>query len=328
MLDVTTMETKPISPDMLIANVIPHDWNPDAQAPVVDGALLKIANGDVGVLENLIEVIGLCMYRGTEFAACPILVGSGKNGKSTYINMLHGILGEDNCASMDMGTIGERFQTVPLMGKLANLGDDISNEFVSGNKAAVIKKIVTGDYVPAEYKGGESFFFKPYCTLVFSCNEVPRLGDHSYGMMRRLFPIPFNATFEPEDPDFNPNIENELADETAIQRAIALGVEGLRKCIEQNGMSKSAETDRMASRIKLDNDSVALFAAEECAAGVSGCVIRLVYDEYVSFCNEAGLNDVSRPKFTARMNEIFNVESTASRVNGRLERVFKDKENS
>lgn len=325
-LDVLTMETLPMTPDMLIANVIPHEWNPDAESPVVDEALLKIADGDAGVLQNLIEVIGLCMYRGTEFGVCPILVGGGSNGKSTYINMLHRILGDENCSSLDMGTIGERFQTVPLMGKLANLGDDISNEFVSGGKAAVIKKVVTGDYISAEYKGADTFAFKPYCTLVFSCNEIPRLGDHSHGMLRRLFPIPFDATFDRGDPDFNPNIENDLSEESAVQRAIALGVEGLCACIENNGLSANVGTDRMTARIKLDNDSVALFAAEECGRGVSGCVIRGLYEEYAGFCHDAGLNDVSRPKFTARMKEIFNVASASQRVNGKVERVFKDRE--
>lgn len=324
-LDVLTMETFPMTPDMLIANVIPHDWNPDAKAPVVDDTLLRIADGDAGVLQNLIEVIGLCMYRGTEFGVCPILVGGGSNGKSTYINMLHRVLGDENCSSLDMGTIGERFQTVPLMGKLANLGDDISNEFVSGGKAAVIKKVVTGDYISAEYKGADTFAFKPYCTLVFSCNEIPRLGDHSHGMLRRLFPIPFNATFDREDPDFNPNIESDLSEESAAQHAIALGVDGLRACIENDGLSANAGTDRMTARIKLDNDSVALFAAEECERGVSGCMIRKLYDGYVEFCHDAGLNDVSRPKFTARMNEIFNVASASQRVNGKVERVFKDR---
>lgn len=327
-LDVLTMETFPMTPNMLIVNVIPHEWNPDAKAPVVDDTLLRIADGDAGVLQNLIEVIGLCMYRGTEFGVCPILVGGGSNGKSTYINMLHRVLGDENCSSLDMGTIGERFQTVPLMGKLANLGDDISNEFVSGGKAAVIKKVVTGDYISAEYKGADTFAFKPYCTLVFSCNEIPRLGDHSHGMLRRLFPIPFNATFDREDPDFNPNIENSLSDDSAVQRAIALGVDGLRACIENDGLSANAGTDRMAARIKLDNDSVALFATEECERGVSGCVIAKLYEGYSDFCHDAGLNVVSRPKFTARMNDIFNTGTWTAKIDGKTQRVFRGCENS
>lgn len=326
-LDVLTLKTLPMTPDMRITNVIPHDWNPAAKAPVVDETLLKIANGDVDVMENLIEGIGLCMYRGTEFESCLLMIGGGSNGKSTYINMLHRILGDENCSSLDMGTIGERFQTVPLMGKLANLGDDISNEFVSGNKLAVIKKVVTGDYIAAEYKGGDTFTFRPYCTLVFSCNEVPRMGDHSYGMGRRIHPIPFNATFDVSDADFNPNIEQDLSEKEAVEHAIALGIDALRNCIERKSLSRGGESARISKRIKLDNDSVALFAAEECEHGVSGCVIRKIYDGYVEFCQDAGLNDVSRPKFTARMNEIFNVESSTAKVNGKTERVFKECKN-
>lgn len=326
-LDVITMETMRMTPEMRIANIIPHDWNPEAESSVVDQTLAKIANGDADVLQNLIEGIGMCMYRGTEFETCLILLGNGSNGKSTYINMIHRILGDDNCSSLDMGTIGERFQTVPLMGKLANLGDDISNEFVSGNKLAIIKKIVTGDYLAAEYKGGDTFTFRPYCTLVFSCNEVPRMGDHSHGMERRLHPIPFNATFSSSDPDFNPNIESELSEEEAIEHAIALGIEGLRQCIERKSLTKSEAGKSILRRIKLDNDSVALFAEEEWPTGVNGYIIRKLYDGYVEFCQDAGLNDVSRPKFTARMCEIFNAKSVTKRIDGNVERVFKSQEN-
>lgn len=323
-LDITTMETLEMSPELAIANVIPHRWNPEAESLIVDETLTKLACYDVEVMENLIEVIGLCMYRGTEFEKCPILDGTGSNGKSTYINMLHRILGDNNCSSLDIATIGERFQTIPLMGKLANLGDDIANGFIDGGKLAVVKKVVTGDYVSAEYKGGETFFFRPYCTLVFSCNKMPRLGDNSHGMSRRLHPIPFNASFSSRDADFNPNIERDLKTEAAMERAIALGIDGLRRCIERNGLSNNAKSEKLLKEIELESNNVALFASEEFDGSTpEGLEIAKVYEGYRDWCDESGTMAVSRTSFTKAMNGIFGTESTNKKVAKKVVRIFR-----
>ena len=50
-----------------------------------------------------------------------------------------------------------RFKTAEMAGKLANIGDDISDEFI-GN-SAIFKKLVTGERVSAEQKGRDPFEF-------------------------------------------------------------------------------------------------------------------------------------------------------------------------
>lgn len=309
-LDIKTMTTMDMSPSLHIPNVIPHDWNPDAHAKVVDDTFLRIAVCDPNVFANLFEVIGLSMYRGTELATCPILFGHGQNGKSTYLNMLHRILGEENVSSLDVATLGERFQTVPLMGKLANIGDDISNEFVSGSKASVVKKIVTGDYIQGEYKGGDTFQFKPYATLVFSCNEFPRMGDASYGMIRRLHPVPFNARFSVTDPDFNPNIEDELADEEAIEYAIYMGIQSLRNALERKYLTNTEGREAQIEEIKLANSTVYQFLVDELRHGepdaesLHHVPTKSLYDRYVSWCEKMKVRTpVHHNKFSREVQE-------------------------
>lgn len=316
-LDIETLETVEMSPSMRIANLIPHKWNPNVECEVVDNVLGRIACDELDIWWNLCEIIGLCMYRGTELTTCPILLGKGSNGKSTFMNMLHRLLGEDNVASLDIATIGERFQTVPLMGKLANLGDDVSNEFISGSKAAVIKKVVTGDYVQAEYKGGDTFKFKPYCTLVFTANEMPRIGDNSYGMMRRLHPVPLNADFSKADAEYDPNIERKLGTEAAMERAIFLGVQALQGCIERHGMTENDESKRELERIRLENSSVYSWAVEELNFGsknaeeIDGKVIKDMHDEYKAYCESANFMAINRIAFTRQINQIYGTESAS-----------------
>ena len=238
----------PYDTDMVITNIIPHDYDPNAYHEAADRFLNRISNGDAVVRSNLEEVIGLCMYRSNEIGQCPVLLGSGSNGKSTFIAALRNVLGKDNVSSLDLNVIGKPFQTGRLLGKLANLGDDISNEFLKGDLIATFKKIVTGEWVYTDVKNAEGFEFKPYCTLVFSANEMPSLGDSSEGMMRRLFPIPFDATFKRTDPDYDPRIWEKLTSDEAARYFCKLGIEGLQRVMYQNGMTQNTRSESMVSR--------------------------------------------------------------------------------
>ena len=313
-LDLETMLLIENTPDLLIPNVIPHSWNPSAVCPELDSALTAWACDNPERRANLVEVAGLCMYRGRIFHVCPIFTGGGGNGKSTYFNLLHRLLGEDNTSAMDIATIGERFQSVALIGKLANIGDDISNEFVSGMKLSVVKKVVTGDWVNAEYKGGATFKYRPYCMLVFSCNEVPRMGEATRGIYRRFVPIPFEATFSEENGNIDVNLPVILESEDACERLIYLGVQALQECIKRGGMSETEDRARMLEEMHLQNSSVYQYACEELGFGselpesIHKRPTGELFESYKEFCDEANCKSVNRNRFSTEMCETYGCE--------------------
>ena len=93
-------------------------------------------------------------------------------------------MSEKNISSLDLKKLGDRFSTVMMFGKLANIGDDISNEFVTDT--AVFKKIVTGETIDAEQKGQPKFDFKPFCKLLFfSKIAFPRNGEKGFLIHRQ-----------------------------------------------------------------------------------------------------------------------------------------------
>lgn len=311
-LDVDTLELRPWNDEDLIPNIVPHRWNPDAEDPgnVVSSTLMKMACGDVGMGLNLTEVIGLCMYRNSRhFPYCPVLIGAGSNGKSTYIGMLRSVIGRENMSALQPREIGQRFQAAHLLGKLANLGDDISCDYIDGDGCAIIKKVATGDDLYTDVKGGEGFVFTPYATMVFSANKFPRLGDSSDGMMRRLFPIEFNARFRRTDPDYDPLIADKLASEEACEYLCRLGVDGLRSVITQGGMTPNEASRRMADEIKTDNNSV-LAWIEDCeieATDIVGRTRREVYEMYQDWCQSNGYSNVTSRNMTGTLFDKWHI---------------------
>lgn len=299
-LDVETMAFREWRDTDVIPNVIPHRWNAFAECPAVDIALRDFSNGDPGMELNLHEVAGLCMYRSPKYGYAPVLTGKGSNGKSTYISMLRALLGTENTSSLDLEVIGKNFQAQQVAGKLANLGDDISNEFLRGSELSVFKKLTTGSRIYSDVKNNSGFEFDPYCTLVFSANEFPRLGDSGFGVMRRLFPIEFGRTFSRTDPGFDPDIAEKLSTEEAIERFARLAVSGLRRIIETGTMTPNRQSERSREEIRLDNDTVLLWMSETGTeeSDIEGEVVANVYEQYAEWCRKSGAMAVKINKFS------------------------------
>lgn len=324
-LDIRTMELRDFTDDDVIPNIIQHDWNPDAECQVVDNTLLKMACCEPDIFESLMEVIGVCMYRSAEFTQSAILLGEGSNGKSTYIRMLQALLGKQNISSLDMAMLGKQFHTGQLAGKLANLGDDISNEFQRGDLLSVFKKIVDGNRVYADVKGVEGFEFESYATLVFSANEFPRLADYTDGMLRRIFPIEFNARFSKTDADYDPRISRKITTEQACQRMAVLGVAGLHQVIDNNGFTPNAASSKRVGEIQAENDNVLSWSIENGwnADTLDGCVGMTKYSEYKQWCLDCGLQAVSRNKFSRSINKHYGMQTADEWTNGATKKVFK-----
>ncbi|MBQ9147785.1 MAG: bifunctional DNA primase/polymerase [Rikenellaceae bacterium] len=316
------------TPELPITNVIPHNYNPDAKCKAVDEVIAKMACGDDETQINLLEVMGVCMYRSAEFAQSVILLGSGSNGKSTYIKMLRALLGASNVASLDMAQLGRQFATQRLLGKLANLGDDISNEFQHGDLLSIFKKIVTGEVLYADVKGMDGFEFAPFCTLVLSANEFPRLADYSDGMMRRIFPIEFNAYFDRNSADYNPRITQDVTTEEACEYMCQLGLIGLSSVMTQNGFTPNEASRRRVDEIRRDNDTVLGWTIDafETADTLDGKAISLAYEEYSLWCKSNGFKAVSRTKFTRQIGTHLGLKTVATKRSNVSMRVFGKKE--
>lgn len=316
-------------PSLVIVNAIPHSYDPEAYCADADAFLDRISCGDGKVRMNLEEIIGLSMYRSNEFGQCPILLGSGSNGKSTYIQALRNVLGDENVSSLDIGMLGKPFLVGHLMGKLANLGDDISNERLNGDALGVFKKVATGDWVFTDVKNGVGFQFKPYALPVFSCNEFPSLGDSSDGVMRRLFPIPFEARFSRSDPDYDPRLLDKLRTEDAARYFIRVGVEGLRRAYDANGMTPNHKGERIVADVLNDNDSVlqwiAEFELDECDFDEK--IISHCYQEYAGWCAETNMHPFAQGRFTRKINIRYGMASVPERrefvTGSRVVRVFR-----
>lgn len=113
-LDIHTNELLPLSPEYVISNLIPWNYNPNAFSEIADHTLNKISCFDNSIRSLLEECIGYCFYRKNNLQKAFILVGDGANGKSTYISIINEILGDGNVCSLDLKSLSDRFSKATL----------------------------------------------------------------------------------------------------------------------------------------------------------------------------------------------------------------------
>lgn len=322
--NVETDELIEFSPDYIITNKINYNFNPDARSDLVDKTFDKLACGNESIRMLLEEAVGYCFYRRNELRKSFILTGDKKNGKSTFLAMLKELLGDDNTSALDLNELADRFSSASLFGKLANVGDDIGDEFIAN--PATFKKIVSGDRIKGENKGQKEFFFNPYCKLLFSANNIPRIKDKSGAVLDRLVIIPFDARFSRDDPDFDPYIKYKLIQEDALEYLIVLGINGLKRVLENQAFTKSDKVTKSIQEYEESNNPILLFFKEIDTDEIINEPTKEVYQKYNEFCLANSFTPMSNIEFSKQIKKRFNLDIVNKTVKGKKYRIFVKKE--
>lgn len=310
--DVVDDTLNAFSPEYVITNKIPWDYKPDAYSELADSTLNKLACGDAAIRALLEECIGYCFYRANTFNKAFILTGDKSNGKSTFLKVLTVLLGEHNVASLDLKNLGDRFSKASLFGKLANIGDDISDEFVPD--ASLFKKITDGGRIQVEKKGQDPFEFNPYVKLIFSANDIPRIRDKTGAVLRRLVIIPFNARFSESDADYNPNIKSDLTQDTSIEYLIMLGCQGLKRLLATQKFTISQKVEEERQAYNIENNPILAFIEEVGKEGIVNEPTNEVYKRYQVFCAENNYQPTSNIVFSKSINKTLELKTVTGHV--------------
>lgn len=312
------------SPEYIIVNKINWNYNPAAYSEICDKTLTKLACGDKQIRMLLEEVIGYTFYRRNELRKAFILIGDKANGKSTYLDMIKTMLGDENTSALDLNELGDRFKTAELFGKLANIGDDIGDEFIPN--PAIFKKLTSGDRLNAERKGQDPFDYNSYAKLLFSANSIPRIKDKSGAVLDRLIIIPFNATFSPDDEDYDPYIKYKLRTNEALEYLINVGIAGLKRVIKNRRFTICKKVQKQIEEYEEHNNPIILFFKEIEESQIINEPTKDVYQKYQEFCIVNSFQPMSNIEFSKQTKKRFNLDIVDKKIDGKKYRIFKRKE--
>ena len=213
--NLQTKQLEPFDPSYIITSKIATAYKNNAVKPTfwdVDKWLSSLACGDEEIVTLLWQIMNEAINPNHTRQKIGILYGqSGNNGKGTFQTLLINLIGRKNVSTLKPTEFNEKFKVSQLIGKVCNIGDDISDAYI--DDISNLMSIATGDPITAEDKGKPAFsiYSKAFC--LFSGNGLPRTRNKD-GWGRRLLIIPFNADFSGQVND--PKIKEQYVYDTDV----------------------------------------------------------------------------------------------------------------
>ena len=321
-LDITSKEEFPYSPKWVIQNKVQYDYNPNAYYQPLDEMLNKVSCNDKEIRMLLEEMIGYTLYRENSMQVCFILTGGGSNGKSKFMDMIKYFLGEDNYSALEMKDLEEKFEKINLLGKLANIGDDIDNKFLQSD--STFKKTVSGETIMVQYKGQDSFKLNSYATHIFSANELPMVKDKTDGFSRRIILVPFNAKFSVTDKDYDPFISDKIQTKESMEYLLKLAIDGLQRVLSTRTFTKSSLGEQEKNEyIRSNNNVLEWFESEP---NIKNEGVNDLYMVYQVWCAGNGCMPVKKLNFSKEIKRHYGLISKVKSINGKAIRVYAEEE--
>ncbi len=209
--------------------------------------------------------------------------------------MIENLLSRSNVARVGLQELtNDKFAPQLLTDKLVDLGDDIDKEFVANTGR--LKKLVTGETIIAQKKGQDQYPMTYYGKLIFSCNDIPRINDKTYGMKSRMVIVPLKADFSKQEKI--PFIDEYLQEEQAMEYILKLAMDALLNVLDKGEFTIPQIVTAATEEYHKENDSVAQWLEE--FGEVDQKSIKETYLSYCAFCNEANIKPEGRTTFCRR----------------------------
>lgn len=257
--------------------------------------LNEIFENDKEKINILQEYIGYSLTREISYEKSLLLLGESRSGKSTILETVSKILGEENTSSVALEYLSNPQYTPMLINKLVNIDFDVASNCEKFE--ANFKIITSGEPVSVNQKFIATFKFRPFCKLIMAANKFPRITDHSSAFYKRLMILPCNRIFEPEEQDTN--LKFKLTEE--LPGILNWAIEGLHK-LKARGrfeINKKFMVDAI-EELREESNPVDIFFKENIVIDVNErCEVdkQELYEKYAQWCKDNGNAPMAKNKF-------------------------------
>ena len=194
-LDLDRMELVSFSRDHLATLRSPVAYDPAARCPKWDQFLQSVVP-DPQDRKRLAQWVGYLLHSDAQLEKVLLLLGAGRNGKSTFIETVCSLFDPDEISRMDPCRFDQDTNLSVLMNKRLNVVTDIST---TRKTSEIFKQVVSGEPVTGKKLYQDPFVFKPRVKMLLSSNHMPQSHDRSEGFLRRWDVLEFSRKIPDEE---------------------------------------------------------------------------------------------------------------------------------
>ena len=283
-VDLDTGELEPFDPDGHHLSQIPVTYDPKEDCPRIKKFFQEVLlEKDLDAAE---ELFGYCLTKTYKYPIITVLVGAGRNGKTTFLTLLTSLLGRQNVSAVSLfDLMNDRFALENLHGKLANIPEDLQNAPIKD--AGILKKITGMSLVRAQRKYFQPFDFYNFAKVIFACNNAPEIEENTDAIWGRIVVLEFPHKFPKGDPKTDPDILDKMTTPEELSGLLNIAIEGYRRLVKNGGLFTNAKGLEESHEDYLEHSSTTTFFIKKFLAYNSGAepiAKRDVYEMYIQCC--------------------------------------------
>ncbi|MCJ7635690.1 phage/plasmid primase, P4 family [Candidatus Bathyarchaeota archaeon] len=320
-LDVVTGEIEQPNPNEFIITRLPVTYDKNAQCPKSIKFLTEVFGKEQ--LPIVQELIGYCLYKAMPFHKAVLLIGEGRNGKSTFLNLLVAFLGIENTAHVTLQDLCvNRFAVAELLGKLANIRADLTKTTLAS--VGRFKELTGNDRIMAEFKHENPFTFQATAKQIYSCNEAPEIKEDTLAIFSRWIILACNNIFLGQNCD--PKILEKLTAPSELSGLLNYALEGLKRLLDTGTFSINEDIAELRVTMIRKMNSAKAFIEEQISYenDINAFIEESeLYSKFILYCKKEKLPTTNKANFTKNMHEyLTQAKQTTRRVAGKIVHVW------
>jgi P4 family phage/plasmid primase-like protien len=269
--------------------VLPCDYDPNAKAPRFEQFIGEVTQNRESLIHILQEFLGYIFANdGCKYEKVLILLGTGSNGKSKFIELVRALASKQGFSSLSVKDMLNDQNRYLMEGKIVNIAEENSKD--AFKETELIKNFASGGEIRVKRLYSQPYEYQNRTKLIMSCNKAPNSSDDTYGFYRRLLFVPFDADFTDELGNKDVNLlDKMLAELPGIFNWI---MEGYLRLNKQAKFTQSDESKRALLKYQSDTNSIMAWANDYIEfepTGQAHVNRQEIYNDYVSFCEQQKL---------------------------------------
>lgn len=298
-LDLEKGEMRALRPELLLTRRAPVPYVPDA-AENFERLVLGMVDGSQAVAAFLRRAAGYSLTGSIDEECVFIPHGETQSGKSTLRDGLSAALGSyaravQPSAFLQRKDATTRYTPATLKGRrLVTTTETRKGDWLD---EALVKQM-TSDTIEARHPAGRPFEYRPQFKVWIFTNHLPRgIGDDP-ALRRRVYPIHFPLTFDPD-----PKLKAWVRSEEGATAALAWMVRGCREWREE-GLQPPEVLLRARERQAEEEDTFGQFLQDEFDVVPTEKVpTGAAYARYQDWCQRHGERPMTSTAFGIAMRE-------------------------
>jgi P4 family phage/plasmid primase-like protien len=288
-VDLRTGVLQPHRREDLLTRCIPVAYDPHASCPTWDRFLARIMDGNTTLIQFLQRAVGYALTGVIREHILLILWGSGRNGKSTFLNTLRTLLGPYAMKApsellMVSNTDRHPTERADLLGK--RLIAAIETEQGRRLAEVFVKEATGGDPIRARRMREDFWEFEPTHKVFLATNHKPVITGTDTAIWERIRLIPFTVTIPRQERDTT--LPGKLL--TELPGILAWAVRGCQEW-QNSGLGEPEEVQHATADYKAEMDVVGQFIMECCLTGSNYRVKAAeLYEAYTRWSGERADN--------------------------------------